>query len=89
MTMGQGAQRLSPPPQKGLGYFTLARAAGYLGCSKKTVRRLIGSGLPCYRLGARGHIRVRSADLDSWMEENCKVQGDLDSIVDELCEGFT
>ena len=70
-------------------YCSLQGAARHLGVSTKTMRRLIRSGLPCYRLGHRGHIRIRLADLDSWMEENCKVQGDLDSIVDELCEGLT
>lgn len=69
----------------GAAFLSLPGAAEYLGCSTKTVRRVLGSGLPCYRLGGRGHIRVRLSDLDKWMEENCKVSNDLDTIVDEIC----
>lgn len=66
----------------------LIDAAQYLGTSTKTVRRLIASGLPAYRLGESGHLRVRLADLDRWLEENCRVENDVDALVDQICEGL-
>lgn len=70
-------------------YGTVREVAVYLGCSKKQVRRLISRGLPVYRFGERGHLRIKYSDIDAWMEENCRVQGnDLDGLVDEIANEF-
>lgn len=45
---------------------TLAEVASYLGVSPKTVRRFVGCGLPCVRLGRV--VRFRQADLLRFVE---------------------
>lgn len=45
---------------------TLPEVAEYLGVSAKTVRRLLGRGLPCVRLGRV--VRFRQADLLRFVE---------------------
>jgi len=45
---------------------TLAEVADFLSVSPKTVRRLIGRGLPCVRLGRV--VRFRQADLLRFVE---------------------
>jgi excisionase family DNA binding protein len=43
---------------------TIADAAKDLAVSEDTVRRFIANGdLPAYRLGRRGHIRIRAEDV--------------------------
>ena len=53
------ATRLAP-------LLTIEQVADHLGVSKKTVRRLIGRGLPCVRLGRV--VRFRQADLLRFVE---------------------
>lgn len=48
-------------------YVPISDAAAYLGCTDKTIRRLISAGkLAAFRLGKRA-IRVDRADLDELM----------------------
>jgi len=70
----------------GPSYASLADAGRYLGCSTRTVRRLIHGGLPAFRLGPRGRLRIRFADIDCFMASHRPP--DLDAIVDEICEEF-
>jgi excisionase family DNA binding protein len=65
-------------------YGTLAQVGFYAGCSSKQIRRLIAAGLPAYRFGDKGHLRVRFTDLDEWMERECRVMGNVDQLVDEI-----
>lgn len=48
-------------------YVDLETAASYLGCSKKTVRRMISDGqVPARRVGGpRGAIRLRLSEVDA------------------------
>jgi excisionase family DNA binding protein len=56
---------LAPPPSPAL--LTLNGACAYLGCSRRTIERLIGSGaLPAVRLGER-LTRVDVRDLDAFI----------------------
>jgi len=49
---------------------TAREAAEYLAVHRNTVARMIGRGeLPAFRLGTRGDIRIRSADLVSYLVE--------------------
>lgn len=42
-----------------------------LGCSQKTVRRLVREGaLPAIRFRPRGHLRFRPQDVDRLLEPN-------------------
>lgn len=45
---------------------TLPEVAAYLSVSPKTIRRLVGRGLPCVRLGRV--VRFRQADLLRFVE---------------------
>ncbi len=69
-------------------YGNLSAGAQYLGVSIKQVRRLIAQGLPAYRFGNNGHLRVRFSELDRWLEENCVMTQELETIVDEIMEGM-
>ncbi|WP_083208522.1 helix-turn-helix domain-containing protein [Mycobacterium malmoense] len=46
-------------------FLTLNSAADELGCSLRTVRRMISSGqLPAYRIGKTNIVRVKRSDLN-------------------------
>jgi excisionase family DNA binding protein len=61
----------APTPAPG-DYLTIAEAARRVRCCERTIRRAIDSGeLRAGRLrsasGSRGTVRIRSADLDTWV----------------------
>jgi hypothetical protein len=68
-------------------YFDLAGASAYLGgaLEVRTLRRLImqADGLPHYRIGARGKIMIRRADLDAFLMANRHEPQDLNAIADQ------
>lgn len=69
-------------------WLTLPHGGQYVDGSARTLKRLIAAGLlPAYRMGPRGHLRVRRRDLDQLMEAH-SVAADLDRVVDEIMEGL-
>lgn len=50
-------------------FLTVQEVADTMKVSEKTVRRLIKRGnLAAYKLGARGQLRVKECDLESYVE---------------------
>lgn len=68
-------------------FFDLAGASAYLGgaLEVRTLRRLImqPDGLPHYRIGPRGKIMVRRADLDAFLAGYRREPVDLDAIANQ------
>lgn len=62
------------------------KAADRLGVSQKTLYKMINQGdLPAYKLGR--NIRVRSSDLESFLENRRVTPGDLDHLLPDVEEG--
>lgn len=56
-----------PSPATTAVYLSLTSAAARLDVHRYTIKRAIDRGeLPAVRLGARGDLRVRIADLEHW-----------------------
>lgn len=56
-----------PSPATVAVFLSLTSAATRYDVDRKTIRRAIDRGeLPAVRLGARGDLRVRIADLERW-----------------------
>lgn len=73
-------------------FFDLAGASAYLGgaLEVRTLHRLImqPDGLPHYRIGSRGKIMIRRADLDAFLAECRHEPVDLDAIADLAIKEF-
>ena len=67
-----------------LGYLPLKKAAAWAGVSRKTLKRWLAAGLPCYRACPRGKVLVRPADIDHFLTREAVPQVDVDRIVDEV-----
>jgi hypothetical protein len=68
-------------------YFDLAGASAYLGgaLEVRSLRRLITQpgGLPHYRVGSRGKIMIKRADLDVFLAGCRREPLDLDAVADQ------
>jgi excisionase family DNA binding protein len=62
----------------------LREAAKWAGVSPKTLKRWISKGLPRYRVGGRGKVLVRPADIDQFLTKEAVSQFDLDRVVDDV-----
>ncbi len=66
------------------GYLPLKKAADWAGVSRKTLKRWIHAGLPCYRACARGKVLIRPVDIDQFLTREAVPQVDLERVVDEV-----
>lgn len=56
-------------PQKE--YFKIVEAAALLGVHPNSIRNVIKSGkLPAYRLGDKGHWRIKKTELEAFISEH-------------------
>ena len=62
---------------------TIAEVARYLGVCERQVRTYITRGeLPAVRLGPQGHLRIRPADLDRFLQPVVATADDsLDNLI--------
>lgn len=67
---------------------TLREVAGALQVSERTIRRLINQGdLAGFKVGDRGQVRVKSEDLEAYLErQRVHVDGQMDAHHHEVEE---
>lgn len=64
----------------------LSAAAAWAGVSKRTIKRWIGRGLPCYQAVARGKVLVKPEDIEAFLTKRHVAQPNLDELVGEVLE---
>lgn len=65
------------------GWARVKPAAKYAGISERSFRVWLRSGLRHARLPS-GHILIRFADIDAFLEKFCEAENRADRIVDEI-----